>query len=435
MPTSALNSAIAVTLIPPHRASTQTRVEARLWSPQAARCRWTVTSGSAAVFQADIELGGDSLPTTFAQTFEEAGELELVFEFFDATGVCIERRVAPYQIVDSGVRSTRQIDGCWVSIVHWSEEEARHFNADLKRLGAEDWKEQIRAMNAAGIKSVLIQNLFHADRYAGRHTMTPQSYDGAAFYPSGLYEKRYPLACEDPVRAILEAAEQCGMTVFLGVGLFAWFDFSQASLEWHKRVTQELFERYGGYSSLYGWYVSEEMFGSLYDEWEYLPNEAYKDVASFFEKYTAFVRSLTPTKPVALAPNNIRFQEFATEWGEILPNIDILIPFAFARDPQNMNIAEIQEICDRAGTRFWVDMEMFAFPLDDGLVPKSLEELVAEIRNYDAVEQIFGYQFTGIMNPADSPFDLGGQAAKELYVSYCRFLADGRLARTPAQTS
>jgi hypothetical protein len=206
--------------------------------------------------------------------------------------------------------------------------------------------------------------------------------------------------------------------VFLGVGLFAWFDFSPASLEWHKRVTRELFDLYGDHRSLFGWYVSEEIFGSLYDEWSALPSEAYKDIVDFFRDYTGFVRTLTPTKPVALAPNNIRFHEFAKEWGQILPNIDILIPFAFARDPENINVAEIQELCDRAKTRFWVDMEMFSFPLDNGLVPKTIDKLIEEIRSYDAVEQIFGYQFTGIMNPPASVHNLGGTQAKKLYADY-----------------
>ncbi len=266
--------------------------------------------------------------------------------------------------------------------------------------------------------------------------MTAESYRGRALYPSELHPERYPLTCFDPVAAILEAADECQMTVFLGVGLFAWFDFSAESLWWHKRVTRELFDRYGHHHSLYGWYISEEMFGSLYDEWEHLPNEAYKDIVRFFLEYKAFVRNLTPTKPIALAPNNIRFHEFAGEWGEILPNIDILIPFAFARDPENLNVAEIQKICDLAGAHFWVDMEMFAFPIDDGLVPKSIDELLTEVRSYDAVEQIFGYQFTGIMNFPESQHNLGGSPAKKLYADYLAHLSGlGPAVREAARTS
>lgn len=413
----------SVTLIPPHRASTHTPIEVRLWCPGARACRWSVLRNGLPIECAEIALNGERPFRSVRERIREAGDLEFVFEFLDDHSTTLGTDRFAYEVVATGVRSTRRIDGCWVSILHWSEEEARHFNADLKRLAHDDWKDQVRSMGEAGIKTVLIQNVFDSAAYAGRHEMSVDDYRGTPLYPSELYPNRYPLASEDPILAILEAADECGMTVFLGVGLFAWFDFSSDSLAWHKRVTRELYDRYGGHPSLYGWYISEEMFGSLYDEWDDLPNEAYRSIVGFFREYSAFVRELGPTKPVALAPNNIRFHEFAREWGEILANVDILIPFAFARDPENMNIRQIQEICDRSGTHFWVDMEMFAFPLDDGLKPKTIDQLLAEIRTYDDVEQIFGYQFTGIMNFPASPHDLGGDAAKRLYSDYLAHLS------------
>lgn len=398
----------AVTLIPPHRISTQSFVEARVWSPSATKCRWI----------SNDELIAEGNCGALKHRFTKEGNHLFRFEFMNDDGQVIEAQTKSYEVVETGVRSTRTIDGCWVSLVHWSEDESRYFNTALKTLNHEDWIDQIRAMNAVGIKSILIQNVFDSAAYAGRHSMTADTFDGVAFYPSRLYPKRYPIACEDPIEAIFQAADECEMTVFLGVGLFAWFDYSPASLEWHYRVTDELFERYGHHLSLYSWYMSEEMLGSLYAHWEGVPEEQYTDIAHFFHQYTAYVNKLTPTKPVSMAPNNILFHEYAKEWGEILPHLDILIPFAFARDPDNLNIREIQEICDRAETRFWVDMEMFQFPFDEGLVPKSMEELEAEIRFYDSVEQIFGYQFTGLMNFPESKHDLGGEPAKQLYRDY-----------------
>ena len=35
-------------------------------------------------------------------------------------------------------------------------------------------------------------------------------------------------------------ADRRNMNVFLGIGMFAWFDFTTESLEWHKRVAKEL---------------------------------------------------------------------------------------------------------------------------------------------------------------------------------------------------
>ena len=188
--------------------------------------------------------------------------------------------------------------------------------------------------------------------------------------------------------------------------------FSEQSLEWHRRVARELFQRYGGHASFYGWYVSEEIMGDLY--YSYMPHSAerWKELAVFFREFRTFVQELAPTKPVAFAPNNVRFHLYAEEWKTILPFIDILIPFAFARDPEHLNVVQMKQICDECGTHMWVDMEMFREPFEDGLVPKTMEALLREIRQYDALEQCYGYQYTGLMNHPASRFSLGGSPQK-----------------------
>lgn len=191
-------------------------------------------------------------------------------------------------------------------------------------------------MHKIGVTTIVIQNVFDSPHYAYQHTMTADTYDGRAFYDSGLYPGRMPLAAKDPIEAILSAADECHMAVFPGVGLYAWFDFSPESLEWHKRVTRELYARYGHHPSLYGWYISEEIWGALYYEYEPVAEKNGRISADFFREYTAFVHRLTPTKPVALAPNNIHMDRHREPWRRILENLDILIPFAFARSENNI---------------------------------------------------------------------------------------------------
>ena len=185
-------------------------------------------------------------------------------------------------------------------------------------------------------------------------------------------------------------------------------------------MTVELNERYGHHKSFYGWYISEEIMGSLYFDYPAVPNEKYKDIQSFFKEYTAFVRRLTPTKPVALAPNNIHMHWYEKEWLPILENLDIIIPFAFARS--EYNIDEIMNMCRKAGTHFWVDMEMFAVPFTDGLRPKKIPDLLKEMKNYDKLEQIYGYQYTGIMNEPGHRMNLGLAETEKFYSEYMNYL-------------
>lgn len=327
----------------------------------------------------------------------------------------------PYQVVDTSLCSTTLIDGCWVGLCHWSEDEGKWFNAALKTMKDDDFKDHIRAMHKVGINGVVIQNIFDCGEYSNSSRDTSLRYNGKAFYPSEIFPERMPLASYDPIEAILSAADECSMHVFVGIGLYAWFDFCKDSLEWHKKVIDEVYAKYAHHRSFYGWYISEEMFGALYYDYEPTKNEAYKDIATFFKEIREYTAKLTPTKPVALAPNNIRFHEFEKEWQEILPYIDILIPFAFARDLEHLNVLDIRRICEECNTHMWVDMEIFENPFPDGLKPKNCEDLIREIRIYDDVEQIYGYQFTGLLNPPESKFDLGGDRAKELYVEYEKY--------------
>jgi hypothetical protein len=411
-----------VTIIPAYRVSTKVQPEVRLFCCEKSELKLDIIKHGEVLRSFNYQLfeAGKEI-NIFPDLSGIVGDIILEFNFYQADGNIFEKKSRIYQIIDSQCNSTTLLDGCWVSLYHWSEDEARWFNKDLKKLTNEDWKEQIYAMDKAGIKGIVIQNVFDSDKYVHQHDMTALDYTGKAFYPSKLFEDRVPLTADDSIEAILSAADEVNMNVLLGVGLYAWFDFSDESLKWHKEVTKELYAFYGHHQSLYCWYISEEMFGSLYYDYPPVPDEKYKDIVKFFKEYKTFVQQLTPTKPVALAPNNIRFHEYEKEWKEILVNIDILIPFAFARDLDNLNIKEIAQICKSCGTHFWVDLEIFEFPLDNGLVPKTCEELIKEIRIYDDVEQIYGYQYTGIMNSPDNKFNLGGEKAKQLYKEYINY--------------
>ncbi len=410
-----------VTIIPAYRISARMQPEVRLFSIQESSCRLNAMKDKEIIKNFIYVLEAGKEQTVLPDFSGLVGDITLEFNFYKPDGEIIGERKLNYEIIDSQCNSTTLIDGCWVSLYHWSEDEARWFNPDLKKLTDKDWKEQVHAMNRIGIKGIVIQNVFESSHYVEQHDMTVKTYDGLAYYPSSIFTGRCGITAEDPIEAILSAADEDGMNVLLGVGLYAWFDFSEESLKWHKKVTQELYDLYGHHPSLYAWYISEEMFGSLYYDYPPVPDEKYIDIVKFFKEYNAFVKRLTPTKPVALAPNNIRFHEYEKEWKEILANIDILIPFAFARDPENMNIDQIAQICKSCNTHFWVDMEVFEYPFDQGLMPKSYGNLIKEIRTYDKLEQIYGYQFTGLMNPPESKFNLGGEKSKKLYSSYSKY--------------
>jgi len=411
------------TPVPSRRISTNGRVEFRL---AAEGCR-QVRVAAVLPDGGRIEVGSYELKPAlelvkvYPCTEGLVGQFEWELTFVSDQGETAEILRQPYEIVKSEVHSTCLLDGCWISIRHWSPTESRCFKDGLEMMTDEDWRQHVFSMHKLGITTVLIQNVFDSVYYVNQHDMTADTYDGVAFYDSKLAPRRPGMLEKDPLEAILSAADECGMAVFPGVGLYAWFDFSPESLIWHKRVAAELFERYGHHHSFYGFYVSEEIMGALYHGYDPVPDENYKDIQNFFREFSAYAHTLAPTKPVALAPNNIDMHLYQDEWQGIMENLDILIPFAFARSENN--IPQITEMCNKWDVHFWVDMEVFRFPFDNGaLVPKDFPALLKEIHDYEMLEQIYGYQYTGMLNePGKNEKHLGGPETEVLYEEFYKY--------------
>lgn len=419
------------TAVPAYRISDQGRLELRLAADTAASVSITFTGKDGICHQAGTFpiKNGRVLCKVYPCTDGLLGRFTMQVAFASADGQVMDTYSQPYEIVHTGVHSTQLLDGCWISIRHWSPTESRLFKDGLETMTDEDWKQHIYSMHKIGITSVLIQNVCDSRHYVHQHDMTADTYDGEAFYPSNLVKRRPHMLEHDPLEAILTAADECDMAVFPGVGMYAWFDFSPESLIWHKRLATELVEKYGHHKSFYGFYISEEIMGALYYGYEPVPDEKYTDIQNFFKEFSAFAHELAPTKPVALAPNNIDMHLYQDEWKGIMQNLDILIPFAFARSENN--IPQIREMCQKWDVHFWVDMEIFKFPFEDGaLVPKSYDELIHEIHEYDMLEQVYGYQYTGLLNEPGFRHNLGREETEVLYSKFYEYqekIRNGRM--------
>ena len=137
------------------------------------------------------------------------------------------------------------------------------WNPTIKTLTDGQWKEVVTSMNKLDMNIVVIQESFRNQQYVSNHNIEQEGYKGKAFYPSELYSDRMPITAHDPIEDVLAQADEEGMYVFMGIGMYAWFDYTKGSLEWHKKVARELWEKYSHHPSFYGFYVSEENMGDL----------------------------------------------------------------------------------------------------------------------------------------------------------------------------
>ncbi len=354
-----------------------------------------------------------------------AGHHRLIL--FAASGAEQVRAEREIEVLKSDYRSTDTIGGAWVDLLHWSEAEARYCNAALRKLTCDDWRQQIRGMHSIGMDIVVIQEVFRNQAYYGTNTIATTGYRGEAFYRSALFPGRVQIACHDPLEAILSEADRLHMSVFPGVGMYAWFDYSAPSLEWHKKVATELWHRYGHHPSFYGWYISEEVGGSLISSQGDKAKERYRqEIITFFAEFQSFCRRFAPEKPVMLAPNTFGLRESQEVWPDVLKHVDIICPFAFGRMPKGdlsaQQAAHIwQMMCYETGTHLWMDMEAFVFQ-GKALVPGPIEGIVQSLHRFRNFEKIICYEYSGIFNSPESTLKPGGSPTVELYREYQRYL-------------
>jgi len=361
-------------------------------------------------------------------------------------------------VIPAATRGSGLIGGAWVGIVHWSEGEAAYWNDCLRTFTDDNWREMVRGMHRVGMDLIIIQETWRNQTYYGEHyhTMTVENYRetfaGKAFYPSALWPARMDIPAEDPLEAILDEADRHGMQVMLGLGNYAHFDYTAGSLAWHRDVMTELWERYGGHPSLYGWYISEEMNGRIKPHemryWEQT-DEFRAEVLAFFRGLSALRDELAPETLIMLAPDSHYHEEAAETWPQLARCCDIFCIQGYQRDPVDgvpveENIRRMQAICDAAGNHLWMDMEAFGFEhpdktgpqresymreLPDGteefvhvpLVPQPMETLAGELTRFPQFEFICAYQYPGLFCAPDAAKCPGGAAAVRLFADYERY--------------
>jgi len=335
----------------------------------------------------------------------------------------------PLEIIDSPVRSTRTIDGAWVDIYHHDPRTGALFNDELARMTADQWRELVRGMHAVGMNTIVNTMLFQNFTHYGEHAIETEGYKGRAYYPSRLYPGRMPTACDDALECILDEADRLHMHVFPGIGMYAFFDFTPASLAWHKRVADEVWQRYGHHPSFYGWYVSEEIHGHLGGT-----PERRRQIVEFFRAFRAHCRSLAPDKPVMLATNSFGVRSAVDTYRKLLPHLDILCPFGFHRMPADDFSGEeaarhLQSLCDEAEMHLWLDLETFVFHEGGGLAPRPIDGLTSDLRRFPNFEKILCYEFPGLMSAPAMSRKPGGEATVKLYEDYRRYVERRRKQR------
>lgn len=290
----------------------------------------------------------------------------------------------------------RGLDGTFFEIHHHNTAEGKYWNPALDSFTAENWREKVREIAALKMEYIVV--------------MATALYDRCYFESSV-----FPLAdipCADPIEAVLDEADKCGIKVFLGNGFYGdWTKpgvniTSSEVIDRSFKAMDELTEKYARHKSFYGWYFPDETCIILRFSGNFM---------KYVNLCSARCREITPDKKTLIAPYGTNLTLTNSKYIDALASLDVdfiayqdEIGVKKTRVWQSEKIfARLKKAHDKAGrAALWADIELFDFEgmvYKSALLPADFERIERQIANVAPyADKIIGYQYIGLMNPEDS---------------------------------
>ena len=310
----------------------------------------------------------------------------------------------------------RKIDGTFFEFHHHNTAEGKYWNPQIDKFRAEEWKQKVREISGLGMEYIVVM-------------------------ATALYEKCYfkssvfpfaDISCVDPIEELLCEADNCNIKVFLGNGFYGDWRKSNFNIT-SKEVTdrsframEELTALYGHHKSFYGWYFPDETCIIL---------NFSKDFMKYVNLCSAKCHELTPDKKTLIAPYGTNLVFANNYFIRSLSELDV--DFIAYQDEVGVKktkvdrtkrlFEKLRKAHDKAGhAKLWADIELFDFEgmvYKSALIPAEFERVKKQIENVAPyADKILGYQYLGLMNPADSNAFAGHENSKELYEKYKNYI-------------
>ena len=310
----------------------------------------------------------------------------------------------------------RKIDGTFFEFLHHNTAEGKYWNDALNKFTAEDWRKKVKEIADLGMEYIVL--------------MATALYD-KCYFKSTVYPFA-DIPCNDPVEALLSAADEYGIKVFLGNGFYGDWRKAGSNIKNEKviarsfKAMEEISALYAHHKSFYGWYFPDETCIIL---------RFSKDFVSYVNRCSAYCRELTPDKKTLIAPFGTNLALTDKSYVNCLMKIDVdFIAYQDEVGVKKTPVGRTEKIYerlrkahDKAGrAELWADIELFTFEgavYNSALLPADFSRVKRQIENVAPYcDKILCYQYPGLLNPASSDVFAGHESSSVLYDNYRKYV-------------
>ena len=310
----------------------------------------------------------------------------------------------------------KPVIGSWFEFEHHNQTGAKHWNHALPKFTAEQWKTLIFEIHEAGLEYLVLLSV---------------AYEGKTYYPSNL-QPRHDFICEDPLEAVLSAADECGIKFFISNDYWSdWREVEKGMTEedtWkiREKGMEETAGKYSHHKSFYGWYYPHESeLRQVFDDF----------AVNYINRCSKIARSLTPDALTMVAPYGTQYVKFNDSYIRQLEQLDVnIIAYQDEVGVQKIKVGEagkyfedLYKMHAKAGrARLWADVEIFDFEGEiyrSGAIAAPFERVLQQLADVSPyVEHILVYQYQGMMNKPGTTAFAGHKDSEKLYADYVKWL-------------
>ena len=251
-----------------------------------------------------------------------------------------------------------------------------------------------------------------------------------SFYHSTIFPS-WKLVCDDPLEAVLSAADKYGIKFFIGGGFYGQWDSpgilaDPVAAKKRLQAIDEIARFYSHHKSFYGWYWPNEAFIDRHFSNEFI---------NYVNGCSRLARQLTPRAQIMIGPYGTRVAVPDEEYVHQLESLDVdIIAYQDEVGVRKSRVEEtsafygrLRKAHDRARrAAIWAVVEMFEFEGDvykSALLPARFERILRQMAAVSPwVDKILVYQYQGMMNRPGSHAFCGRRESARLYSEYVEWL-------------